>query len=138
MDDMVEVVATLLEKGADPNRLLKEDTSSGKPLQVAFMQRKINYEIIELLLKKGANPNIPGIALDGGTLLHDAIIASDESLIDLLLDYGADPYLTNDNGDTAFALINQKIRSAKKRMAIKEIFKKHGYNTEHYIKKKIV
>lgn len=138
MDDMVEVVALLLEKGADPNLILKGDAQSGIPLRVACMQPKVNYQLIELLLKKGANPDIPAYSLDGGTLLHDAIIAADEKLIDLLLAYGADPFATNDNGDTAFVLVNKRIRAAKKRAAVQTIFKENGYDPEGHIKKKLI
>jgi len=54
--------------------------------------------IVELLLKKGADPNIKNE--DGDTPLHIAAINAYDRIVELMLDFQADPNRTNRDGDT--------------------------------------
>ena len=51
---------------------------------------KLNFDVIEYLLKNGANPNLGN---GERLLLHSAIIENKPNIIELLLKYGADPNL---------------------------------------------
>jgi ankyrin repeat protein len=53
-----------------------------------------NKTDVDLLLKAGADANYT--LCDGDTVLHKAALHSSPDIIDLLLDYGADPWATND------------------------------------------
>ncbi len=56
-------------------------------------------EIVELLLKSGANPDVA--TKDGTTPLMFAMSGGDIAIVDFLLKYGANPLCKNENGETA-------------------------------------
>jgi ankyrin repeat protein len=117
--------AYLLEHGANPNLANK---GGWTPLYLATDNRNIeggdypvpkpdmdNLEYIELLLNKGADPNMrvkentlsrtiftmQWFFEPGATAFVRAAQSSDVALMKLLLAHGADPKLTSDFGDTA-------------------------------------
>ncbi len=122
-----DVAALLLEKRADPNLA---DAAGMTPLYAAvdmhlkepMFNRPVpkasgrlgTLDVIEALLKGGANPNVPlkapllgrqhdsGDPLlgEGATPLLRAAKASDATLIDVLAAHGADPSLKLKNGTT--------------------------------------
>jgi ankyrin repeat protein len=119
------LAALLMERGADVNIANK---GGWTPLYLATDNRNIeggdypvpkpdmdHLALIELLLKKGANPNarvrentltrtiftMQWFFESGATAFVRASQSSDTELMKLLLKYGADPKLVTDLGDTA-------------------------------------
>lgn len=72
-------------------------------LQLSEDKRQIFFDIIELLLKKNLHPDTR-FCITNDTLLHQASFRNDQRLARLLLQYGADPYLTCDDNDNAFTV----------------------------------
>jgi uncharacterized protein len=78
--DHLEIITKLLEKGADPNARVKEDTLTRTIFTMQWF-----FE-------------------DGATAFARAAQSSDTALMKLLLKYNADPRLATRNGDTAITL----------------------------------
>lgn len=91
----------LLERGADPNAILK---SSG---ECALYPSSAggDLEIVELLLKHKANPSHPTIY--GWTPLHWAVGNGHDAVAKALLDAGADPTAVSDTGKTPLDMTSQ-------------------------------
>lgn len=90
-------VRLLLACGANPNALEQHDT----PLIAAV--RTGRYEIVEDLLRAGANPNGRSSAFMNSTpvLFEAARLTGPEPVLGALLQHGADPNLRNGSGETA-------------------------------------
>ena len=88
-----EVVAVLLERGADPDD--DADNRFGvRPVNAAAAAH--DHETMRLLLDAGADPNA---AQQGGfTPLHSAAHTDDVEMARLLLAHGADPSRADDDG----------------------------------------
>ena len=86
----------LLEKGAKPDAVANNPTRV-MPLHSAASAR--NLEAARLLLDHGALVNARQQA--GWVPIHAAAQNGDRAMVDLLLQRGADPGLTNDDGKTA-------------------------------------
>jgi ankyrin repeat protein len=120
-----QLATLLVERGADVNIANK---GGWTPVYLATDNRNIeggdypvprpdmdHLELIELLLQKGANPNarvrentltrtiftMQWFFEAGATAFVRASQSSDTALMKLLLEYGADPTMTTDLGDTA-------------------------------------
>ncbi len=76
------VVAGLLKRGADANRLL---ASGSAPLDVAAFEG--SSKIVDVLLKNGADPNVGG--RNGSSPLEDAALKGFAEIAGLLLERGA-------------------------------------------------
>lgn len=126
-----DTAALLVEKGADPN--LADGTGMaalyatvdmntlgevyGRPAR-RFSEQWSALDLIRLLLRRGANPNaqlrLPtlyrahtpgeGTLAEGSTPLMRAAKNGDAAAMRLLLDNGADPGLTQNNGTTALMM----------------------------------
>src|SRR3954453_13028536 len=87
----VETARLLLDRGADPNSLSRNEHLQVAPLHSASASENkdeaTRYELCELLLDRGADPNLE----QGGgfTALDSARQSGDERLERLLLDRGA-------------------------------------------------
>jgi uncharacterized protein len=91
-----EVVAILLEAGADPDDDA-DNPNRVRPVHAAAAAR--DPESLRLLLEAGADPNARQQA--GFTPLHAAAHADEPELARLLLEHGADPALKTDDGRDA-------------------------------------
>lgn len=92
----VQMVERLLQAGAPIN-----GTASFHIEWTALYNATVynQTEIVELLLKSGANPDFK--AQDGATSLMCAACSGNVAIIELLLKYGADPLCRNELGETA-------------------------------------
>lgn len=93
-------VDELLSLGADPNY----PDQTGFPALIAALssERQDQLELLELLLKSGADPNQRGI--NDMTPLHDAVARRNLAAVVLLLKYGADPSIGTRIDDCATPL----------------------------------
>lgn len=87
----IEIVRCLLDAGADINLGLK--TPLGEAVEQGY------YEIAILLLARGAA--VDPLTEDGITPLMSAAARGDLRMVQLLLDYGADPQRQDREGHTA-------------------------------------
>jgi ankyrin repeat protein len=92
------MVKVLLEKGADPNLVIKCGTMLQEIVQSGDMA------MIALLLHYGADPNI--ISETGGFALIHAVAANKGNIVKFLLDNGADPNLFSKVCQSDTALIS--------------------------------
>jgi len=90
-------VAALLGAGADV-QAVSRNPQQNQPLHAAVALGR-NTEIVRLLLAHGAPVNEPQAG--GFTPLFSAAAANNRSLVDLLLDHGADAFHKSDSGKNA-------------------------------------
>jgi uncharacterized protein len=87
----VDAARVLLDRGADPNTLARNEHVQAGPLHSASASENkdeaTRYELCELLLDRGADPNLEQVG--GFTALDAARQNGDERLERLLLDRGA-------------------------------------------------
>ncbi|XP_014270743.1 putative ankyrin repeat protein RF_0381 [Halyomorpha halys] len=94
----VNAVINLINSGF--NRIDIVDLNDATPLYLAVEHG--HYKVVELLLNRGANPNVRN--KDLWTPLHKAAIAGDDNIVKLLLSYSANPNLEDSEGLTPLAL----------------------------------
>ncbi len=87
-----EVVEILLNGGANPNKLFKQDSVS--PLYAACQEN--SSQVVQMLLENGAKPNMANH--DKSTPLLTACINRNEEAIKLLLKFGANPNVVDEYG----------------------------------------
>lgn len=92
-----EIAELLLEYGANPSAV---DSNNSTPLIEALDSK--SYDIMELLIKKGADIEYSS---DGNTCLVRAVRIGDIRAVELLLEYGANPNVTDDTGNTLLEYI---------------------------------
>jgi ankyrin repeat protein len=92
----IEYLNILLLKGA---RLEHSGVLYG-----ALKAKKNRIETLKFLLDRGANPNtdVPATHQIFSPPLHQAVARGDLEAVTLFLEYGADPYMQNRKGVTAF------------------------------------
>ena len=109
-------VEILLKNNANPNiRNDDEETPLHKTIG-AKQDLSTKIKIIYLLLNKGADINAQNGK--GETLLHNAAIYWDYSIMDCLIDSGADQTIKDTNGESALDIIKRKQEEAKRRGTI--------------------
>lgn len=105
------LVRLLLEHGADPNIL----NDRGESPLYSCMFGTINIGIVRLLLDHNANVNFQN---HGVTALQVAILDKKLSVIELLLQRGADPNVTNKEGKTPLCYAVKTSNIAKVRLLL--------------------
>ena len=115
----------LIQQGADVNAHI--DITAETPLHNALSKAGRPYYryVVQLLLEKGAKPNvqtIPGIETGafmrdirtcGETPLHRAAAYADSATIELLLQHGADKRIKDANGDSPLTWASRHLRPGK-------------------------
>jgi len=103
-------VKLLLQGGAEPNaRCHCLENGCELPLQLAtfspsFLRSSDRRQVVELLLKAGAEPSPQRSDLEANTPLHDAVRRGDLEVVQVLLRHGADPNATNGFQETPLQL----------------------------------
>ena len=97
----------LIRAGADVNMV---DSDGETALLCATAS---TVDVIEELLKKGANPNIRSKRFSGETPLHRAASNGSKDEVEMLLRYGADPTIRDDNGKTPLDITNVKFADVR-------------------------
>lgn len=82
----------------DPSSVDDERHLRGQTALLCSCQQRFPASVVQKLLQKGADPNIPCGA--GVTCLTWAVIYGHRALVDLLLDFGADPNIPCSEGVT--------------------------------------
>eukprot|EP00884_Botryococcus_braunii_P019148 jgi/Botrbrau1/5917/Bobra.0366s0091.2 len=98
-----------------------QDLSGFTPLIVASL--KGNVQCVNLLLQNGANVNHVGAKPDCSTALHEAVSRGYNKVVDLLLQYGASPFMENGRSLTAVDLaINLRSAALVRRLETRAPF----------------
>lgn len=112
-------VSILLKHGADPNQ--HEDTVNHRgdnPVIMACFYQHVDTEILEILLQNGGNPNSQSMGVEYDNLGNKVKIKSyaiqsackcDLSKVNLLINYGANINLWDENNFDACPIINAAI-----------------------------
>lgn len=88
------LIEALINGGADVNAIMP----NGKPVLQNAVLNGVDDDSIDLLLKKGANPN--DFSTEFGTALHAAVHRNRQAVVNLLLQHHADPLRPNTEGTT--------------------------------------
>lgn len=102
----VPAVRLLLQSRADPNAsCLCLERGCEFPLQLAvscssYLRPADRFQVVDLLLKAGADPNPRRSDQEGNSPLHDAVRRGDLDVAQLLLRHAADPNSVNGFGET--------------------------------------
>lgn len=91
------IVKRLLRAGADPRHRAKD----GRTVLTRAIERGAASEIAVALLRHGANPSDEHPLDPSGRLVHLAAERSDREMVELLVQYGADPHARDGSGRTA-------------------------------------
>lgn len=101
--ELIQEVKKLLERGANPNAEYHYAFLPGQRSQAIISMAIPQFpEIVELLLKAGANPNSRAghIEVIKNSVIFKAIKTNDLTTVTLLLKYGADPDFQDELGQT--------------------------------------
>jgi len=94
-----EIVAYLLEAGADPRIASRQGGFTPLHSAVATDAGVVDIEIVRMLLDKAADPNAK--SQSGSTPLHTVGFTGDRASLDLLLKHGAATAIKNNDGKIA-------------------------------------
>ncbi|CAM0946540.1 unnamed protein product [Alopecurus aequalis] len=100
----IEGIRTLKAQGAGVEWIDKEGKT---PLMVASMRPDL-LNVAKVLVELGANVNAYRPGSHNGTALHHAAKKGLEQTVHLLLSHGANPFITNDDCNTALDLAREK------------------------------
>lgn len=110
----MDILYLLIHRGADVNAISHGETALHKVVQFG------NLKFAQALLKAGADPDIKD-TIRGDTPLHYAVSRQDSNMIALLMKYGADMYIQNNNGDTPARYILSRVSVPAIQLADKNI-----------------
>ncbi len=110
-----EMIPLLLEAGADPNSKAGAGRTAQKNSTVLSKMTSLTlnnkseeeYQIVEMFLSRGADPNIAHKTA-GSIPLMAAAYKGDVRLVKLFLEYGVDPNLKEKQGRTALDMAIKK------------------------------
>jgi ankyrin repeat protein len=123
--ESIEKIKLLLDYGADPNL---GDDKNNSPLQVVASSRYFDeWEIIKLLLQYGADINSTNVV--GVTPLFFACLVQNDINIDILLEYGADPYILNN--ENQYIMNNPMIHDNIKEYVGNKMYELHKLNVAY-------
>jgi ankyrin repeat protein len=123
--ESIEKIKLLLDYGADPNL---GDDKNNSPLQVVASSRYFDeWEIIKLLLQYGADINSTNVV--GVTPLFFACLVQNDINIDTLLEYGADPYILNN--ENQYIMNNPMIHDSIKEYVGNKMYELHKLNVAY-------
>ena len=94
----VDGVRERLSALEDLNARMPPPYSGDTPLSASMQDA--SHAVTRLLLEAGADPDV--VPAYGGPLLHQAAMRGQSALVELLLDHGADPLATDEDGRTAW------------------------------------
>ncbi|CAF2126182.1 unnamed protein product [Rotaria magnacalcarata] len=106
INDRIDCVKYLLSKGADPNQ-------SDEFTNVQSMAKKLHWNPVNVYTKREeefCNRLSARATFNGFTALHYAVLNDNISIINILIEYGADPLIENEQGHlpSAYALQQRK------------------------------
>lgn len=116
MEHYKEMIPLLLEAGADPNskagagRIAQKNSTVLSKMTSLTLNNKSEeeeYQIVEMFLSYGADPNIAHKTA-GSIPLMAAAYKGDVRLVKLFLEYGVDPNLKDKQGRTALDMAKKK------------------------------
>lgn len=102
-----EAAQWLLEQGADPNL---QATNAAKPAPLHSATARDNVPMVELLLARGANPDLA--QGQGFTALHEAAARGNLGIVEVLLKHGASKLVRTEDGRTPGDLAREKGHAA--------------------------
>mmetsp|Transcript_8973 Transcript_8973/g.19205 ORF Transcript_8973/g.19205 Transcript_8973/m.19205 type:complete len:546 (+) Transcript_8973:118-1755(+) len=108
-NNLADLSAVLAALPSDINNaarraVLESRDKDGRSL-IIIASAKGYHQVAKLLLQNGADVNFMNIKEDkGGTALHEAASRRNEAMVELLLQYGANPFMANPSGATAMDL----------------------------------
>ena len=101
-----EIVRYLLRAGADPRQASRHGGFTPLHSAVATDAAPVDIEIVRMLLDKGAESNAK--SQSGSTPLHTVGFTGDRESLALLMEHGADPAITNNDGKTAADIARER------------------------------
>jgi ankyrin repeat protein len=126
-------VELLIKHGANPNEKLENGYS------VTMMAADFgSFEVLECLLKHGVNLKQTR-KTDGMTILMFAAISGNPQKVKLLIDYGANKYAKDLNGETAFNYVDQiydETISEKSKTELRKLLKINTIDNSSFLKSK--
>ena len=99
----MRTVMDLVQRGVNPSMTFDNLVPMGIAAHMGF------YSAVRFLLEHGAAVDDPDAA--GNTALHFAAMANDEDMANLLCRHYANPWSSNDQGDTPYDLASDALRS---------------------------
>jgi ankyrin repeat protein len=103
-DNYIQLARFVLNGGMDVNFAYDRKGYWTTPLEIA-LRSEDNMEMLRLLFQAGANPNF--VHHKKGTPLVLAIATEDSQIVKLFMDYGANPELRGNDGETAYTFLEQ-------------------------------
>ena len=101
-----KVATILIDAGADTNIA---DSEGLTPLYKAVWlcsETSGRRRVTKVLLERGADPNVA--QCNGRTPMHTVACEGDEDLAKLLMDYGANPFIRDNKGRSAFSMAHEE------------------------------
>ncbi|MGV3613136.1 MAG: ankyrin repeat domain-containing protein [Fluviicola sp.] len=98
--DCIEIIYFIIDLGVNVNQTFSEGST---PLIVAC--EKNNYDLVEYLLKKEADPNTTN--KNHMTAIWYTALDENETLVKLLMSYGANPFVDSGNGMSTYDAAKQ-------------------------------
>ena len=102
LNAIVDVVKTLLDRGANPNALNEDGSSALAMLKLNGEKSETKTKVFDLLLNAGAHFGISSIV--GAELLQSAVKNYDTALVKKLLTHKANPNIKDEEGNSSLSI----------------------------------